>query len=125
LNGKPETRAPVLDYIKLTAAVLILLAAVGGFYVYGDKPLLVRVLGILAAAAVALVLALRTDAGRGGSSFVLEARDEVRRVVWPTRKETVQTTMVIIGIVLLVAIFLWLVDMVLVKAVQGLTGPRA
>ena len=71
---------------------------------------------------LALAVALQTEMGRSGAAFVLEARDEVRKVVWPTRKETVQTTPVIIATVLFVAVFLWLVDMLLLWAVRLLTG---
>jgi preprotein translocase subunit SecE len=65
---------------------------------------------------------LQTETGRQGYNFVLEARDEVRKVVWPTRKETVQTTMIIIATVLLVAVFLWIIDIFLLWAVRLMTG---
>jgi preprotein translocase subunit SecE len=122
VNGKVEGHASRLDSIKLAAAVLLLVSAVVGFYYYADQPLILRVLGIMLAAGAALAVALQTEMGRQGYNFVLEARDEVRKVVWPTRKETVQTTMIIIATVLLVAIFLWIIDIFLLWAVRLMTG---
>jgi preprotein translocase subunit SecE len=122
VNGKVEGHASRLDSIKLAAAVLILVSAVVGFYYYADQPLILRVLGIMLAAGAALAVALQTETGRQGYNFVLEARDEVRKVVWPTRKETVQTTMIIIATVLLVAVFLWIIDIFLLWAVRLMTG---
>lgn len=122
MNGKVEGQVSKLDSLKLASAALILVSGIAGFYYYADQPLILRVLGIMLASGVALVVALQTEVGRQGSSFVLEARDEVRKVVWPTRKETVQTTMIIIATVLLVAIFLWVIDMILLWAVRLITG---
>ena len=122
MNGKLETQVSRFDSIKLGGAALIIVAALGSFYYYGEQPLFLRVLGLLVAAGLALLVALQTEAGRNFANFVLQARDEVRKVVWPTRKETVQTTMVIIATVLVVAVLLWLMDMVLLWGARLLTG---
>jgi preprotein translocase subunit SecE len=122
VNDKLETQVSRFDSIKLGGAALIIVAAVGAFYYYGEQPLFLRVLGLLIAAGLALIVALQAEAGRNFANFVLQARDEVRKVVWPTRKETVQTTMVIIATVLVVAVLLWLMDMVLLWGARLLTG---
>jgi preprotein translocase subunit SecE len=122
VNLKMENRVSRFDTAKLVLAVLVMVAGIWGFYYFASMPAIVRVIEVLIAAGIALVVALQTEPGRSGAAFVLEARDEVRKVVWPTRKETVQTTLVIIGTVLFVAIFLWLVDMLLLWAVRLLTG---
>lgn len=111
------------DNIKLLLAVLLLGAGVVAFYYYADYSTLVRVLGLLAAAAVAIVIALQTNKGQAAWAFAMDARTEVRKVVWPTRKETTQTTLVVMIVVMIVAIILWLLDTFLLWAVQLLTHP--
>ncbi len=110
------------DKIKLLLAVMLLAGGVGGFYYYADQSTLVRVLGLLAVVAIAVVIVLQARAGRNAWEFLLEARNEIRKVVWPTRKETTQTTLIVIIVVILVAIILWLLDMFLLWAVQQLTN---
>jgi preprotein translocase subunit SecE len=122
LNGKLETSGSRLDSLKLAVAGLIAAAALAGFYYYADKSLPLRVVGVLAGVVLAALVALRTDAGRRLRDFVLEARNEVRRVVWPSRKETMQTTALVIVTVVVVAVLLWIFDMVLLWAVRSLTG---
>ena len=111
-----------LDTFKLVLAIAVLLVGIGGFYYYADASLLYRVLGLVAMAIVAVGIALTTGTGRAIVSFGREARAEVRKVVWPTRQETVQTTLMVVVAVIILGIFLWLIDMMLLKAVQMLTG---
>jgi preprotein translocase subunit SecE len=111
-----------MDTLKLVIAVLILVAGITGFYYYETEALLYRVLGLLALVAVALGVVYTTHLGQSIVGFGRDARAEVRKVVWPTRQETVQTTMMVIFAVVLIGIFLWLVDMLLLWAVRFLTG---
>ncbi|MCB1875549.1 MAG: preprotein translocase subunit SecE [Chromatiales bacterium] len=122
MNAKVETQDSRLDTVKLGFAIAILLAAIFGFYYYSEHSTLLRVLGLLAAAGVAVFVALQTEIGRRFWGFIQESRAEVRKVVWPTRQETVQTTLIVIVMVILVGILLWLLDMFLVWAVRLLTG---
>ena len=109
------------DKIKLIFAVLVIVAAMVGFYYFEQESFLFRVLGLLGAFIVAAVIALTTEAGRNVRSYIRGSTIEVRKVVWPSRKETVQTTLIVFVMVLLVGIFLWLVDMFLMWAVETLT----
>ena len=121
--AKAETEVSnKLDTFKLVIAIAILLAAIGGFYYYEDASLLYRVLGLVGMVIVAAGIALTTGTGHAILSFGRESRAEVRKVVWPTRQETVQTTLMVVVAVIILGIFLWLVDMMLLKAVQVLTG---
>jgi preprotein translocase subunit SecE len=121
--AKTETEVSnKLDTFKLVIAIAVLLVGIGGFYYYADASLLYRVLGLVALAIVAVGVALTTGTGRAIVSFGHEARTEVRKVVWPTRQETVQTTLMVVVAVIILGIFLWLIDMMLLKAVQMLTG---
>jgi preprotein translocase subunit SecE len=121
--AKAETEVSnKLDTFKLVIAIAILLAGIGGFYYYVDASLLYRVLGLVAVVMVAAGIAFTTSTGHAILSFGREARAEVRKVVWPTRQETVQTTLMVVVAVIILGIFLWLVDMMLLSAVQMLTG---
>jgi preprotein translocase subunit SecE len=110
------------DRIKLIVALLLVGGAIGAFYYFSDQSLLVRVLGLLAVIGVAIAIALQSEMGRSSWSFFKEARTEVRKVVWPTRKEASQTTLLIFVGVVIVGLFLWGVDTLLLWGVKLLTG---
>jgi len=122
MNTKAEVEATGLDTIKLIAVVVLLIAGVVGFYYFGSQPLWMRLGGLLVVVAAALFVAVQTAVGRQVWGFVSESRAEVRKVVWPTRQETLQTTLVIFVAVLVTALFLWGVDSLLFMAVRYLTG---
>ena len=110
---KTEQSSSAFDTFKLMTAVLVLIAGVVGFYYFEEESQLLRVLGMLAVAVVAFFIAATSEPGRRGLGFVKDARVEVRKVVWPTRQETLQTTIAVLFMVILVAIMLWLFDMFL------------
>ena len=122
MAGKAEIQSSGLDTAKLSAAIALLVAAVAAFYYYADQSLLYRVVGLLAVVAVAAGISLTSAPGRRLWSFLQDARTEVRKMVWPTRAETLQTTLVVIVMVIIVGIFLWLLDMFLGWAVKLLIG---
>ena len=111
-----------LDTFKLLLAIAILIAGIVGFYYYEAESQLYRVLGVVFAAGVAIAISSTTTLGQNLIGFGREARMEVRKVVWPTRQETVQTTFMVIVAVIIIGIFLWLIDMLLAQAIQMLTG---
>ncbi len=120
--SKVETVDNKLDTVKLVVALLIVISAIAGFYFFADQSLLFRVIGILAAIGVAAIIALQTGKGREIWGFIQDSQIEVRKVVWPTRQETVQTTLIVILMVIFVAIILWLLDMFLGWSVGSLMG---
>lgn len=122
MNSKVETEGSGLDTAKLAVAVTLLIGAVIAFYYFADHSLLLRVIGMLVAAGVALFIASQTAAGGRVLGFVSDARTEVRKVVWPTRQETFQTALIVFGVVIFMGIVLWLFDMLLLWAVRLLTG---
>jgi len=122
MNAKVDTGSNSMDTLKLGIAVLLMVAGIIGFHYFADQHLLVRVIGIMADAGISVFIASQTAFGRGILGFIAGANSEVRRVVWPTRTETIQTTLVVLVLVLLIGIFLWLLDMVLLWAVQLFTG---
>jgi preprotein translocase subunit SecE len=111
--SKTEQPTSAIDTFKLMTAVLVLLAGVVGFYYFEEESQLLRVLGMLTVAVIAFLIAATSEMGRRSLGFVKDARVEVRKVVWPTRQETVQTTIAVLFMVILVAIMLWLFDMLL------------
>jgi len=109
------------DKLKMFVALLVLAAALVAFYWFEEQSLLYRVLGLLVAMSVAGWIALLTETGRSVKNFMRGSLVEVRKVVWPSRKETTQTTMLVVAMVVLVGLFLWLLDMFLLWAVELLT----
>jgi preprotein translocase subunit SecE len=123
MNGKTEVKSSGMDTIKLLVSVLLLVAAIGGFYVYEEQVVIwARVLGLLVVAGVAVAIALQSAAGRRMWAFASDSRTEVRKVVWPSRQETIQTTLIVFGMVLVIGIILWLVDMMFMSIVRAVTG---
>ncbi len=110
------------DRIKLSLAMLILAGGVGGYYYLAARPDSIRVAIVLVCTIVAALVALQTGPGRGVWEFAKGSRAELRKVVWPTRKEAVQVTLVVIAMVLTTALFLWVVDLGLTVAIKALTG---
>jgi len=122
MNAKVDTESTGMDTLKLWLAVLLMGVGIYGFYYFADQHAVVRALGIIGVAGISVFIASQTVFGRNILGFVSGANNEIRRVVWPTRAETVQTTLVVLLIVLLLGVFLWLLDMLLLTAVQFLTG---
>jgi preprotein translocase subunit SecE len=83
---------------------------------------LVRVIGLLVAAGAALAIAATTELGSNVLDFIKDSRMELRKVVWPTRTETLQTSLAVIVMVILMGVFLWLLDLLLFWLVRLLTG---
>ena len=110
------------DTFKLLLAIAVLLLGIVGFYYYEAESQLYRVLGVVFAAGVSVAISATTALGQNLIGFARDSRMEVRKVVWPTRQETVQTTFMVIVAVIIIGIFLWLIDMLLAEAIQLLTG---
>jgi len=125
MNARAEAGGTGLDTAKLVAAALLLVAGIYGFYHFAAYSTLLRVVGLLAISAVAVAVALQTEQGRRLWQFGGDVRNEVRKVVWPTRQETLQTTLIVIVMVLILGIVLWLFDMVLINILRFLTGRGA
>ncbi len=110
------------DKIKLLVAFLLVVASVAIYYALHESPTVVRVLVILLAIVMAGGLAFTTVSGKQFFAFVKDSIAEARRVVWPSRKETMQTTGVVIVFAITMALFLWAVDASLMMVVNKLMG---
>ncbi|MDH5191924.1 MAG: preprotein translocase subunit SecE [Gammaproteobacteria bacterium] len=111
-----------MDNLKLSAALILVAGAIVGFYVFADQSLLLRVIGLLVVIGISTAIAWQTELGKRAVGYVGDARTEVRKIVWPTRKETIQTTAIVMVMVIVVSIILWAFDVFLVWAVRLLTG---
>ncbi len=100
----------MVDKLKFLLAALAVIAGIAGFYLLGADAAWLRAGSFLAGLAVAVVLVWTTAQGRQLAAFVREAIVEAKKVVWPSRKETLQTTAMVFVFVLVMAIFLWLTD---------------
>ena len=111
-----------VEAVKAVAAALLVVAGIAFFYYYSDKLLIIRVGAVLAGLVAAALLFLTTEWGRQFKVYANESVDEVRKVVWPTRKETLQTTAIVFVFVLVMALLLWLIDGSLSWVVKKLIG---
>lgn len=108
-----------MDKVKLGLAVVMGLAGVVGFYVLRDSPMVIRVVSLLLGFVLAITVAMFTTQGRRLFAFSKDSIDETKKVVWPTRKETLQMAGVVFAFVMAMAIFLWLVDAGLMMIVRN------
>lgn len=115
----------MIDKIKLALSLLSLAVGIAGFYLFEDKAMVVRILAVLAGFAASIAIAWTTAQGKQGLGFVNESIAEAKRVVWPTRQETIQTTLAVVVLVFVMAVFLGLVDIGFAYMVQWLMGRGA
>ena len=98
------------DKIKFALALALLVAGVVGFYLFSEQAMILRILVVLAGLGIASAVAWQTDPGQRFFGFAKEASIEAKKVVWPSRKETLQMTGAVFVFVVAMAIFLWLTD---------------
>jgi preprotein translocase subunit SecE len=122
MTEQTETGASALDTVKLAAAAAILIGGIVAFYWFGDLPAAARWLIVLVALGVGSLVALQSAQGRTFWQFVQGSRVELRKVVWPTRQETIQTTLVVFVAVLVMGVFFWFLDWILGSVTHALTG---
>ncbi len=105
-----ETVTSAADRAKVALAIGVLVAGVVGFYWLADQPTVIRVASVLVGFIAGAGIALTSGPGQRFFAFARDSWAETRRVVWPSRKETTQMTLVVFAFVVIMAIFLWLVD---------------
>ena len=119
---KTEHDNTKLDWIKWVVVAVIVAAGVYANSYYSAESLLIRTVGLLIAAGLAGWIAAQTAKGRAFVNLCLDARVEIRKVVWPTRQETTQTTIVVLIVIFIVALILWLLDWGLNGIVSSIIG---
>jgi len=113
------------DKIKLAVAGVVVLAAIVGYYVLANSPFALRAGLVVGGLVVALVIAWTSQPSKDFIVYCQDSTTETKKVVWPSRKETLQTTGVVVAFVIVMAIFLWAVDASLVVLVRVLVGREA
>jgi preprotein translocase subunit SecE len=122
MNAKAEAKETRFDVLKWVVVVALVAVGVVGNQYFSAEPILYRVLALLALAAVSAVVALQTAKGQAFFVLAKEARAEIRKVVWPTRQETTQTTLIVVAVVLVMALLLWGLDTLLGWLVSLIVG---
>lgn len=122
MNVKAEAKDSRFDLVKwLVVAALVAVGVVGNQY-FSVEPVLYRVLGLVVLGAVAAFVAFQTARGQAFAVLLKEARVEIRKVVWPTRQETTQTTLIVVAVVLVMALLLWGLDSLLGWLISLIVG---
>ena len=111
-----------MDIVLLALASLVVLASLVAYYYFESTPVVFRALGILASLGVAAALVYRTQLGQFLWEFIQGSRGEIRKIVWPTRQETTQTTLAVFLFVLVMGIFFWSLDFLLLWITRSITG---
>ena len=117
-----NTSGGPLDLIKWLVVFAILAAIITGNSMYGDVSVLYRALGAVAGVVIAGFIAATTEKGSAFLTYAKESRIEVRKVVWPSRQEATQTTMIVLAATVVVGLLLWGLDGIIVRVVGWITG---
>ena len=110
------------DKIKIAFAVLLVVAGLAGFYWFAESAAIIRVGAVLAGLGAGFAVFWTSAPGKEFYVYAQESVVETKKVVWPTRKETIQTTAIVFAFVVVMALFLWVVDASLLWIVKKLIG---
>lgn len=123
-NTEAQGSGRGLEAMKWGVVAVLLLVAIVGNYLYRDMMLPLRALAVVILIAAAGGVALLTTKGKATVAFAREARTEVRKVIWPTRQETLHTTLIVAAVTAVMSLILWGLDGILVRLVSFITGLR-
>lgn len=118
-----KNRRPI-EIVKWLIVFLLLITAIIGNYYYRNVNLPLRTLIIFIIISLAAGMALLTKKGKASLEFAREARIEMRKVIWPTRQETLQTTLMVAAVTLVMSLILWGLDSILLRFVSFITSLR-
>jgi len=118
MNPQAESVVSIADIAKYLLSTLLLIVGITAFYYFSDVQLLYRVLGLVLMFGASVGTFFLTQIGKQLWGFFLESKQEVKRVVWPTKDETVRTTLMVSAMVFIVGLLLWVVDLTLSWAIQ-------
>jgi len=121
-NTETTEVSPGIDMFKWIVTAILIAAAVVGNSFYGDQPFFYRLVGVLVVAVIAALVAAQTVKGKAFVTLLKDARAEVKRVVWPTKQETLQTTLIVVAVVAFMSIVLWLLDLGLGALIKMIIG---
>ncbi|MDO6477716.1 preprotein translocase subunit SecE [Alteromonas sp. 1_MG-2023] len=122
MSEKTESTSNPLDMMKWLVIFALLAGLIAANHMFGEVSVLVRALVAVAVVAAAGFIAATTEKGSAFLTFAKESRMEVRKVIWPTRQETNQTTLIVMAATLIMALLLWGLDGIIVRLVAFITG---
>lgn len=122
MTEQVQEGATALDTAKLAAGVAISAAGIAGFYLLADLPIWLRWIVVLAAMVAGALVALQSQQGKAFAAFVQSSRIELRKVVWPSRQETMQVTIVVFVMIVALGLFFWGLDSLLGFLTRWLLG---
>ncbi|AFS39004.1 preprotein translocase subunit SecE [Alteromonas macleodii] len=122
MSEKTENQSNALDMFKWVVVFALLAGLVTANTMYGEISVLYRAIAIVVVVGIAGFIAATTEKGSTFLSFAKESRTEVRKVVWPTRQEANQTTLIVLAATLIMALILWGLDGIIVRVVGFITG---
>ena len=114
--------ATAADKAKAVVAALLVVGGITGYYLLSAQPAWMRWISVVAGLLLAALVVALSAYGRGLKQFVVDARVELRKIVWPTRAETGQVTLAVFIFVIVAGLFFWLVDLGLAWATKALSG---
>ena len=122
MSVETDQESGQFDVAKLALAILLIVSGLGGFYYFADQSFLFRVIGLLVILSIAVAIVYTTSLGHSFWRFAQGSSIELKKIVWPTKKETMQTTLIVGVMVLFVGILLWMFDGLLMWAIGQVTG---
>ena len=124
-SSETHDRPALVDTALLAAACLVVLASIVAYYYFEGASIVLRVIGILAGFGIGAALLYQTRQGQVIWQFILGSRVEIRKVIWPNRQETMQTTITVFIFLLILGFFFWSLDFVLLMITRAVTGQGA
>lgn len=122
MTTNTESQGSSLDILKWVIIFVLLAVAIVGNHMLSDVSAVVRAIGVLVLFAIAAFVALQTAKGKEALAFAKESHIEVRKVVWPSRQEALNTTFIVLVATGILGLVLWGLDTVLLKIVNLITG---
>jgi preprotein translocase subunit SecE len=122
MNSTVETQKYRFDRVWWGLVLVLIAAGVAGNYYFSNQSVLIKAVGLIILTAGIVFIAFQTEKGKAFWNLWKESVQEVRRMVWPTRQETIQTTLAVLGMVVVMGILLWTADFILLRSVAWLTG---
>lgn len=125
MNVKVEKKSKdnfSLDILKWCLISAVFVIAIISNNLLQDQSILIRLGIIFAALSAALFLAYNTQKGQDIFNFLVEAKNELRKVIWPSKQESTQTTLIVLVVTVIMGVLLWMLDWVLIRAIGFITG---
>ena len=112
----------VADKAKITVTILLVIGGIAAYYVLSAQAAWIRWVAVLGGIVLGIAVFASSKPGRDFWQFMLDSRIELRKIVWPSRVETGQTTLIVFIFVIVAGLFFWVLDLVLAWATRQLTG---